>query len=145
MRKGLLPLLLLVGAVLSGPGVASTPARAQAQKPVEIVLFYGRGCLYCAAMRDYLGTLKARYPQLSVRDYEVYFNGDNARLFERVADAYKFTIEGVPTTFLGDRVYSGYGEDLKPEIEAQIKTCMAQGCGFAACPRRRRDRAHAAR
>jgi cytochrome c biogenesis protein CcdA len=129
MRKALLPLLLLVGAVLSGPGVASTPARAQAQKPVEIVLFYGRGCLYCAAMRDYVGTLKARYPQVSVREYEIYFNGANARLFERMADAYKFEIEGVPTTFLGDRVYSGYGEDLKPEIEAKIKTCMAQGCG----------------
>jgi cytochrome c biogenesis protein CcdA/glutaredoxin len=128
LRKLLLALLLLAAVPRAGGAPAFAQEKLHVSKPVEIVLFYGRGCPYCAAMRDYLGTLKARYPQLSVRDYEVYFNGDNARLFERVADAYKFTIEGVPTTFLGDRVYSGYGEDLQSEIEAQIKICMAQGC-----------------
>jgi cytochrome c biogenesis protein CcdA/glutaredoxin len=125
MRKAFLALLLLLlVAVISG----GPPALAQQGKPFDMVLFYGRGCPHCAAMRDYLGTLKDRYPQLRVRAYEVYFNGGNARLFERMADAYKFEIEGVPTAFLGDRVFNGYAEDMQADIERQIRQCIAQGC-----------------
>jgi cytochrome c biogenesis protein CcdA/thiol-disulfide isomerase/thioredoxin len=116
-------LVLLLAAVWSG-----ALAAAQNAKVAELVLFYGRGCPHCAAMRDYLGTLHERYPQLRVRAYEVYFDGANARLFERMADAYRFEIEGVPTAFLGDRVISGYAEDMQPEIERQIQQCLAQGC-----------------
>jgi cytochrome c biogenesis protein CcdA/thiol-disulfide isomerase/thioredoxin len=124
MRRLLLALLLLAAAVCSGAG----PVFAQERKAVDLMLFYGRGCPHCAAMRDYLATLKDRYPQLRVRAYEVYFNGANARLFERVADAFKFEIEGVPTAFLGDRVFSGYAEDMQPAIERQIRQCIAQAC-----------------
>ena len=116
--------LLLLAAAWSG----AIPAFAQNGKSVELVLFYGRGCPHCAAMVDYLGTLNGRYPHLRVRAYEVYFNSANARLFERMADAYKFEIEGVPTAFLGDRVFSGYAETMQPEIERQIRQCIAQGC-----------------
>jgi cytochrome c biogenesis protein CcdA/glutaredoxin len=123
MRKLLVALVLLAGALLS-----SAPAAFAQQKPVDLMLFYGRGCPHCAAMRDYLATLKDRYPQLRARTYEVYFDGANARLFERMANAYKFKIEGVPTAFLGDRVFSGYADDLQPAIERQIQQCVAQGC-----------------
>jgi cytochrome c biogenesis protein CcdA/glutaredoxin len=120
MRKAFLALLLLAAACSS-----VAPTLAQDARSADLVLFYGRGCPHCAAMRDYLSTLHGRYPQLHVRSYEVYFNGDNARLFERMANAYKFEIEGVPTAFLGDRVFSGYAENMQPEIEGQ---CIAQGC-----------------
>ena len=129
MRRLLLALVLLVSAV----GAGAAPASAQQPKPVDLVLFYGRGCPHCAAMRDYLATLKNRFPQLRVHAYEVYFDGANARLFERMADAYKFKIEGVPTAFLGERVFSGYAEDLQPAIERQIRQCARKSA-----PRRSR-------
>jgi cytochrome c biogenesis protein CcdA/glutaredoxin len=123
LRKAFLALLLLAAACSS-----AEPTLAQDAKSADLVLFYGRGCPHCAAMRDYLSTLHGRYPQLHVRAYEVYFDGDNARLFERMANAYKFEIEGVPTAFLGDSVISGYAENMQPEIERQIRQCIAQGC-----------------
>ena len=123
MRKLLLIFLLLAGAVL-----ASAPAAWAQQKPIDLVLFYGRGCPHCAAMRDYLRTLQARYPRLRVQAYEVYFNGSNDRLFERVADAYHVKIQGVPTAFLGDRVFDGYSDEMQPEIERAVRECIAQGC-----------------
>jgi cytochrome c biogenesis protein CcdA/glutaredoxin len=128
MRKALLVLLLLAAAVCSGAAPAFAQGGAQEGKPADLVLFYGRGCPHCAAMRDYLATLKDRHPQLRVQAYEVYFDGANARLFERMADAYKFKIEGVPTAFLGDAVFSGYAETMQPAIERQISQCIAQGC-----------------
>ena len=139
MRRLLLAVLLLAASVGAGPA----PALAQRENPVDLVLFYGRGCPHCAAMRDYLATLKDRFPQLRVRSYEVYFDGANARLFERMADTYKFKIEGVPTAFLGDRVFSGYADDLQPAIERQIRQCIAQACASpltrVAGPARRRS------
>jgi cytochrome c biogenesis protein CcdA/thiol-disulfide isomerase/thioredoxin len=123
VRK-LFPVLLLLIAACSG----AAPAETEERRPVDLVLFYGRGCPHCAAMRDYLDTLKKRFPQLRVRAYEVYFNGANARLFERVADAYKFEIEGVPTAFIGDHVFSGYAEELQPALERQIRQCIAKAC-----------------
>jgi cytochrome c biogenesis protein CcdA/glutaredoxin len=127
-RQLLLALLLLAAALCSGRAPTFAQAEPRAAKSVDLVLFYGRGCPHCAAMRDYLATLKDRFPQLRVHTYEVYFDGDNARLFERVADAYKFKIEGVPTAFLGDRVFSGYADDMRPAIERQIQQCIAQAC-----------------
>jgi cytochrome c biogenesis protein CcdA/thiol-disulfide isomerase/thioredoxin len=123
MRKLLVTLLLLAGALLP-----SAPAALARQKPVDLVLFYGRGCPHCAAMRDYLARLKDRYPQLRVHAYEVYFDVANDRLFERIADAYHFKIEGVPTAFLGDSVFGGYAEDMQPDIERAVQQCIAQGC-----------------
>ncbi len=127
MRKALFAFLLLAAALFSGGAPAWAQSSAQA-KPVDLVLFYGRGCPHCAAMRDYLGTLEHRYPQLRVHAYEVYFDGGNARLFERVADAYKFKIEGVPTALLGDAVFSGYAEEMQPALERQVEACIARGC-----------------
>jgi cytochrome c biogenesis protein CcdA/glutaredoxin len=124
VRRLVLAFLLLAAAF----AVGGAPATADAAKPVDLVLFYGRGCPHCAAMRAFLDAIEPRYPELRVRDFEVYFDGPNARLFERMAEAYKFRIEGVPTAFLGDRVFSGYSEDIQPEIEQAIKSCLVRQC-----------------
>ncbi len=63
-----------------------------------------------------------------VRDYEVYFNGDNARLFERMAKAYRTQIQGVPTIFLGDEAIVGFSDDMQPELERKIAACVETHC-----------------
>ncbi|MEJ2432392.1 MAG: hypothetical protein P8Y53_04205 [Pseudolabrys sp.] len=128
LRKLLLAVSLLAAALWLAAAPASAQAPAQPGKPVELVLFYGRGCPHCGAMRDYLATLKDRFPQLRVRAYEVYFDPANDRLFERMAHAYGIKIEGVPTAFLGDVVFAGYAEDMQPVIEQHVRQCIAQGC-----------------
>ncbi len=125
MRQLFAALLLIAAAfALGGP----PGAKADRGKPVDLVFFYGRGCPHCAAMREFLDTMRRRYPELRLRDYEVYFDAADARLFERMAAAYKMRIEGVPTAFLGDRVFSGYAEDMQPEIEQAIQACIARHC-----------------
>ncbi len=131
-RNILLAFVVFAVALFAGGATAlaqsATQNATQEQKPVDLVLFYGRGCPHCGAMRDYLATLKGRFPQLRVHAYEVYFNAANDRLFERIAGAYHVKIEGVPTAFLGDAVFNGYADDMQPEIERQIRRCVAQGC-----------------
>lgn len=128
MRRFLLIILLLLSAVSFNTAPNAAPAVAQASKPIDLVFFYGRGCPHCAAMREFLQTMQEKYPSLRVRDYEVYFNPDNDRLFGRMASVYRFEIQGVPTAFIGGHVISGYADDMQPEIEQAIRQCITDRC-----------------
>jgi thiol-disulfide isomerase/thioredoxin len=94
----LIALLLLSAACLN-----PAPALTQGAKSVDLVLFYGRGCPHCAAMQDFLQMMKEKYPTLHPRQYEVYFNAANDRLFERMADAYRVEILGYQRRFWARR------------------------------------------
>jgi hypothetical protein len=45
-----------------------------------------------------------------------------------VADAYQFTIKGVPTVFLGNDAITGFSDDMEPGLEQKIEQCIVQGC-----------------
>ncbi len=121
--QALLLVVLVVACLLPPLARAAAPAAT-----VDLVLFYGRGCPYCAAMREFLTTMRQEHPQLRVREYEVYFDGDNARLFQQLADAYDVEITGVPTAFLGDGVIVGFSEDMRAGIAQAIEQCIAEHC-----------------
>lgn len=100
-------------------------AVSAAGKPVDLYFFEGQGCPHCARMKSFLDGLKADYPNLTVKDFEVYFNKENQDLFGRMAAAYGSDAEGVPTLFIGEEVIKGEAyETLK---NAVIK-CSAEGC-----------------
>ncbi len=114
--------------------MASPPRRRErcapkpAAPPVDLVLFYGQGCPHCAALRAYLATIQEAHPRLQIHEFEVYFNDDNARLFQQLAAAYHREVEGVPTVFLGERVVVGYSESMQPGLAAMIAACETDGC-----------------
>jgi cytochrome c biogenesis protein CcdA/glutaredoxin len=109
--------------------IPGAPVHAEPGQAVDLAFFYGRGCPHCAAMKQFLDTMSEKHQELRVHEYEVYFDDANARLFERVADAYHFQITGVPTIFLGDDAITGYSEAATPGLEQKIERCIAQGCG----------------
>ncbi len=104
------------------------PALAADGHPVDMVLFYGRGCPYCAAMREYLAEAKVQHPEMRLDKREIYFDQDNVQLFEKLTAVYGTTIQGVPTLFIGNDVIVGFDEAMKPDIEAKISACIADGC-----------------
>ena len=120
-------LLLVVFVVLLAANTGES-VHAEAVHTVDLAFFYGRGCPHCAAMKQFLETMEEKHPELRVQEYEVYFDETNARLFERVADAYHFQITGVPSIFLGDDAITGFSEDAAPELEQKIERCIARGC-----------------
>jgi cytochrome c biogenesis protein CcdA/glutaredoxin len=113
----------LLAALLLGAAVT-----ASAALPVELDLFYGQGCPHCADMRQALQRIERQYPELRVREHEVYFDPENARLFARVAHGYGVEIEGVPTVFVGDTVLVGYSDEIESSLERAIRACSARGC-----------------
>ena len=100
-----------------------------AEKTV-IYFFWGQGCPHCAAEKPFLEKMKQKYPQLAVKDFEIYYSKENQELFKKVAQAYNTQAYGVPTTFIGKDFIIGFGteETTGKEIENLIKNCLQSYC-----------------
>ena len=95
---------------------------------VELYVFHGQGCPHCAKMLDFLDEMQDKYPSLEIKEYEVYFNRDNQKLFQQMADAFETEIQGVPTVFIDERVIVGFSDTLGNSIEQEIQRCADEGC-----------------
>jgi cytochrome c biogenesis protein CcdA/glutaredoxin len=121
-----LPLVLV--AVVWWGGAADGTAVGEAEQPasstVELILFWGEGCPYCTAEREFLDELAATRPRLVVREYEVLDDEANQDRFRAMAAAAGIEARSVPTTFLGDRVWVGFGPATAAEIEAAVDAAL---------------------
>lgn len=121
-------LLAVVGAFLLFPAHAVRAAESDPADPT-IYFFWGEGCPHCAAAKPFLAGLEEDYPQLEVKDFEVYENPDNRELFFAMAEKHGIEVSGVPTFFLGEDVWVGFIENpIGVEIEQTVAACVASGC-----------------
>lgn len=95
---------------------------------VTIYFFWGDGCPHCAAEKPFLEEMQAKYPEIEIKMFETWKNQDNVALFQKVAQAYGTTAQGVPTTFIGEEYWVGYADYMRQEMEAKIKSCLDNGC-----------------
>jgi len=109
------------------PSVTTAPTPAG--KSVIVYLFWGDGCPHCAAEKPLLEDLTRRYPTMKVQMFEVWNVPENRDLFSKMTAAYGFEPQGVPTTFLGDRYWVGYNDQIGREIEAAVSACAARAAG----------------
>jgi len=114
MRWALITAMILTLALL--PLVQST----QEGNEVRIYLFWGKGCPHCAKEKLFLEEMKSKYP-LRVVEYEVYYNETNREKFLEMCRKYGITPMGVPTTFIGDKYFIGFNDEIAEEIENEIK------------------------
>lgn len=97
-----------------GAGIPQTvPALSQASGASGTVLayyFYGDGCTHCANIKPHLLALSAKYPNLELRQLEVYHNTTNQEILFQVQRTYNLSTPGVPTLLIGDRPLVGENE-----------------------------------
>ncbi len=129
-RRWTIIITLTVLAFLVLGALPSATARAQAPEPgtVYIYLFEGDGCPRCAEEKIFLADLSRRYPQIEVNDFEVWYNRRNLDLLNKMAAAFGFQANSVPITFIGDRYWIGYSQDIGAGIEAYVADCVENGC-----------------
>lgn len=101
-----------------------------AAEKIEVYFFEGKGCPHCAKEKPFLEKMKQKYPQLEVRDFEIYYNKDNQKLFQEVAKAYNTQPAGVPTTFIGKEFIVGFNSEdtTGNKIESLIQKCLRVYC-----------------
>lgn len=105
MVKRLL-LILLMG--FWGWWVQVVPA--QAQETVTLHLFWSKSCPHCEREREFLAVLEEEYNDLTIVEYEISTNRENALLLQRVGKVLKADVGGVPFTVIGRNFLAGFGE-----------------------------------
>ena len=104
---------------------------AYAQNPTTIYFFYGKECPHCAKEKPFLDDLENRYPQLTVKRYEVWHNKENADFFVKLSKACGVQATGVvPITFIGEDAIIGFdnAQGKGKEIEEKVLKCINDGC-----------------
>lgn len=97
-------------------------AFAEEDKEVNVYLFRGEGCPHCQEAEEFFDSIEEEYGQFfKLVDYETWYDTDNAELLEKVAEARKEDVEGVPYIIIGDKSWSGYASSYNESIIETIK------------------------
>jgi len=114
----LLALLLVVG-------FAPAATAAEAGAEVELIVFWGIGCPYCAQEMEFLEELAEDYPELEITTYEVRYEPANLELFNSTMHDRSLEARSIPTTLLGDRVWEGFDAGTGDQIRAAVAAALA--------------------
>lgn len=101
---------------------------AQSNEPVTIVAFHQTGCPHCADQEKFFNDVLKKNYNVDIKIYDILNNPANIQLFQTMAKAYGHEIDGVPTVFIGDKVYSGHDGSIELAITDTVKECLANGC-----------------
>lgn len=93
-----------------------------------VYFFWGKGCPHCDEEKAFLEEMKKKYINMQIKDYEVWYNKQNAILLSQLTDAYKIKVSGVPVTFVGENAFVGFSKQSKEEIERAIHNCSIRKC-----------------
>jgi thiol-disulfide isomerase/thioredoxin len=94
---------------------------------VVIYFFWGDGCPHCEAQKPYLEQFQNKYPEVEIKAFETWKNNENKQVFQQVADAYGIQIQGVPTTFIGERHWVGFSTTMASDMESYIQQLISEG------------------
>jgi len=117
LKRILFALVLIVG--LSPPVMA-----AEAEPEVELIVFWGAGCPYCAEEWDFLDVLQEDYPDLRITGYEINYEPANLDLFISTMTERGLEARSIPTTILGDQVWEGFDVGTGAQIRAAVAAAL---------------------
>lgn len=97
---------------------------------VNLYFFWGEGCPHCAHEKPFLESLKSKYPQLKIYDFEVWHNQKNRDLLIEVGKKLNIEVSGVPLTIINDQAIIGYYNDQTTgkQIEDLVIKCLNSSC-----------------
>lgn len=81
--------------------------------------FYGDGCPHCARIQPFIDEMAAKYPEVRIKSFEIYFNASNQALYRDFITRYEVKSDGIPAVFIGEKALLGekvIQEHLEEEI-----------------------------
>ena len=109
--------------------VASCHAQQAEKATVTMYFFWGQGCPHCEEMKPFVQEMDDKYPQLVVKSFETFNDPASNQLYKSLAKAYGETAEGVPASFIGDKMIIGYAKgETDVQVKAAIEDCIKNGC-----------------
>ncbi len=80
-------------------------------QPVNIYLFWAKGCPHCIAEKEFLAELASRDKQIKIITFELIESRENRELFQKVGAELRASVSGVPFTVVGERYFIGWQDE----------------------------------
>ena len=127
--RRLLPRTILLGLILLVvlAFVDVLPASAE-QNVVNVYIFEGEGCPYCARALEHLGELAEQDERIVIHAFEIYENLENRDIFFAFGERYGFEPQYVPTIFVGNQYWVGFSDTIQAEMDQKIQACLDKPC-----------------
>lgn len=103
-------------------------ASTESKEKVAVYFFWGDGCPHCSSQKEAMVNWPTQFSGIDIKTYETWNNDSNREMLEKMAKAYGTTVQGVPMTFIGDKYWVGYSDDMKTEMINKIEECLKDGC-----------------
>ena len=86
-----------------------------------IYFFRGEGCPHCVEAEAWFESIKEEYGKyFIIKDYETWYNEENAELMKKVAKARGEEANGVPYIIIGDKSWMGFTQSYTDEMLKEI-------------------------
>lgn len=96
------------------------PVMANAEE-INLYLFHSQDCIHCQSERKWLESIKDKYDNLNIYEYEITRNSDNSALLDKVKERLSSTSNYVPYTVIGEQHWIGWNDDNKAKITEAIE------------------------
>jgi len=107
--------------------IEETAETSEDSKKVPIYFFRGEGCSHCAEAEEWFKSIEEEYGSFfEVKDYETWYNEENADLMQQIAELRDETADGVPYIIIGNKSWNGFADDYKNEMLEEIKSVFEQ-------------------
>lgn len=94
---------------------------AAEKDPINVYMFKGDGCGYCAAALEFFESIEDEYGKyFDLVEYEVWYDENNATLMTEVASYFGEEVGGVPYIVIGETTFQGYAENYNEQIKTAI-------------------------
>ena len=125
----LAPVLVLLLSLAASTLAQDAPSVAvgEPRPAVHVYYFWGDGCPVCATQRTYLEWLQARYPEVVVHAFEVWYEVPHRALLQAFSDAFDQPMTAVPVTFIGDRGWIGFSQVTAMQMTQVVEAVREAG------------------
>ncbi len=98
------------------------PLTVLAEEKINVYIFKGEGCGYCAKALTFFESLDDEYQNyFNLVEREVWNDEDNASKMQEVASYFNEEVNGVPYIIIGEKTFQGFAEDYEEDIKSAIK------------------------
>lgn len=119
--------ILLLNLLCPVVAKASDERRSEGDKVLEINFFYSVICPHCKKENKFLDDLEKKYSNIKINRFEVIYDRNNRELLEGFYKQYnvpKNEQGNIPVTFISQRYFIGFNDNIAKEIESCIEECI---------------------
>jgi glutaredoxin len=129
MKSKYFLLILIIVSIFSSTLLAQDTNIIQTKEDKINVYFFGTStCPYCADEKEFFTNYVKENPDVRVHYFELDTQRQNAKLLMEFSEAFDERSTSVPITFISEKVWIGFSDSIKTQMETVINSCRENKC-----------------